>query len=147
MKNAATGAGARGSSSGVGGIGIGPVTGTLGRLPAVVLGLALAASVVAPAAAQTLTGDPKMGGQRAAMCSGCHGIAGLRNAYPEVFHVPKIGNQHAEYIASALQAYRSGERTHPTMRSIAAGLSDQAIADLAAYYSRGGLRAPQTASK
>jgi len=88
--------------------------------------------------AQPVTGDPKMGVQRSTMCSGCHGISGLRNAYPEVFRIPMLGNQHPEYIASALQAYRSGERTHPTMRAIASALNDQAIADLAVFYGRGG---------
>jgi cytochrome c553 len=97
-------------------------------------------------AAQPLTGDSKMGAQRAAMCSGCHGIDGLRNAYPEVFRIPKIGNQHPEYIIAALQAYRSGERSHPTMRAIASALTDQAMADLAAFYAQGGLRAPRTVS-
>jgi cytochrome c553 len=89
--------------------------------------------------AQPLTGDPKMGVQRSTMCSGCHGISGLRNAYPEVFRIPMLGNQHPEYISSALQAYRSGERTHSTMRAIASALTDQAIADLAAYYGQGGM--------
>jgi cytochrome c553 len=113
----------------------------------VVVGLLASFAMVSPATAQALKGDPKVGSQRAAMCSGCHGISGLRNAYPEVFHIPKIGNQHPEYIAAALQAYRSGERSHPTMRAIASSLNDQAIADLAAFYGTGGLRATNTASK
>ena len=54
--------------------------------------------------------------------------------FPEVYSVPKIGGQHAAYIVKALQAYKSGERAHPSMRAIAAGLSDQDMADLAAYY-------------
>jgi cytochrome c553 len=48
--------------------------------------------------------------------------------------VPRIAGQSAKYIESALQAYRKGDRSHPTMRGIAAGQSDQDIADLAAYY-------------
>jgi cytochrome c553 len=106
----------------------------------------LGASAVT-ASAQTVTGDARMGAQRAAMCSGCHGISGLRNAYPEVFHFPKIGNQYPEYIVAALQAYRSGERTHPTMRAIASSLTDQAMADLAAFYGQGGLRSTTAAGK
>ncbi len=97
-------------------------------------------------AAQPLTGDARTGAQRATMCAGCHGIAGLRNAYPEVFRIPKLGNQHPEYIVAALQAYRSGERSHPTMRAIASALTDQAMADLAAFYGQGGTAA-RTASK
>lgn len=72
------------------------------------------------------------------MCIGCHGIPGYRTTFPSVYHVPKLGGQHAAYIVKALQAYKSGERSHPTMRGIAAGLSDQDMADLAAYYSGAG---------
>jgi cytochrome c553 len=79
-------------------------------------------------------GDPVAGKAKTAMCAGCHGIPNYKTAFPEVYHVPKIGGQHAAYIVKALQAYRSGERTHPTMRAIAKDLSDQDMADLAAYY-------------
>lgn len=80
------------------------------------------------------SGDPVAGKQKTSMCAGCHGIGGYRTAFPEVYSVPKIGGQHAAYIVKALQAYKSGERAHPSMRAIAAGLSDQDMADLAAYY-------------
>ena len=66
--------------------------------------------------------------------SGCHGIPGYKTAYPAVYPVPKLGGQHASYLVKALQAYKSGERSHPTMRAIAAGLTDKDMADLAAYY-------------
>lgn len=79
-------------------------------------------------------GDAAAGKGKTAMCAGCHGIAGFRTAYPETYHVPKLGGQNAAYIVSALKAYKSGERSHPTMKAIAAGLSDQDMADLAAYY-------------
>jgi cytochrome c553 len=49
-----------------------------------------------------------------------------------------LGGQSAAYIMAALKAYRSGERGYETMRAIAAQLSDEDIADLAAYYSNGG---------
>jgi len=68
------------------------------------------------------------------MCAGCHGIAGYRAAFPEVYSVPKLGGQHAAYIVKALQAYKSGERRNATMKAIAADLSDKDMADLAAYY-------------
>jgi cytochrome c553 len=48
--------------------------------------------------------------------------------------VPKIAGQQPAYIISALKSYRSGERSHPSMRGIAASLTDQDMADLAAYY-------------
>jgi cytochrome c553 len=79
-------------------------------------------------------GDPAHGRARAQMCEGCHGIADYRTAYPEVYPVPKIGGQQASYIVKTLQDYRTGARKHPTMRGIAATLSDQDMADLAAYY-------------
>jgi cytochrome c553 len=89
-------------------------------------------------------GNPANGAKKNGMCQGCHGIVGWRTAYPEVYKVPKIGGQHPEYIVKALQAYRSGERSHPSMRAIASSLSDQDMADLAAYYAG---PAPVTASK
>jgi cytochrome c553 len=69
-----------------------------------------------------------------AMCIGCHGIPGYKTAFPSVYHVPMIAGQQPGYIVSALKAYKSGERSHPSMRGIAASLSDQDMADLAAYY-------------
>jgi cytochrome c553 len=98
-----------------------------------------AAATAAPAA-----GDPAKGRERTQMCEGCHGIEGWRTAYPEVYRVPKLGGQHEAYLANALRQYKSGERSHPSMRAIASSLSDADIANLAAYYARGGI---QTASK
>jgi cytochrome c553 len=89
-------------------------------------------------------GNAAAGQQKTEMCTGCHGIEGWRTAYPEVYKVPKLGGQHPAYISKALQAYRAGERSHPSMRAIAATLSDQDIADLAAYYGGAGA---QTAAK
>ena len=66
-------------------------------------------------------------------CTGCHGIKNYMNAYP-VYHVPKLGGQNEGYIAAALKAYRSGERSHPTMKAQAGSLSDQDIADIASYF-------------
>ena len=80
------------------------------------------------------TGNPTAGQDKTAMCAGCHGIPGWRTAFPEVYSVPMISGQHPQYLVRALQAYKSGERSHPSMRAIAASLSDQDMADLAAYY-------------
>ncbi len=85
-------------------------------------------------AAVSADGDAAAGKGKTAMCEGCHGIPGYKTAFPSVYNVPKLGGQHAAYIVKALQAYKSGERSHPTMRAIAAGLSDKDMADLAAYY-------------
>jgi cytochrome c553 len=98
--------------------------------------LILAALWVQAANAQqpALAGDPKAAHKKVQMCEGCHGIPGYRTAYPEVYAVPKLGGQQAAYLVRALQAYKSGERTHPSMRGIAAGMSEQDMADMAAYY-------------
>lgn len=78
-------------------------------------------------------GDPMAGKNKAETCMGCHGVAGYDNAYPH-YSVPKLGGQHAEYIVTALKEYKSGKRWHPTMQSQAASLSDEDMADIAAYF-------------
>jgi cytochrome c553 len=97
----------------------------------------LIAACLASAAwsAFALQGDPEAAKTKMSMCVGCHGIPGYRTTFPDVYPVPKLGGQHAAYLVRALQAYRDGERSHPTMRAIAASLTDQDMADLAAYYS------------
>jgi cytochrome c553 len=89
----------------------------------------------AASASAQVTGNADAGQRKSSMCAGCHSIPGYKTAFPSVYHVPKIDGQHAAYIVSALRAYKSGERSHPTMRAIAAGLSDQDMVDLAAFYS------------
>lgn len=93
---------------------------------------ALACAAVAPAHAAA--GDAEAAKGKLSMCVGCHGIPGYRTTFPEVYHVPKLGGQHPAYIVKALQAYKSGERSHPSMRGIAETLSDQDMADLSVYY-------------
>ena len=92
----------------------------------------------AVAYAQGLVGDPAAGEKKNATCIGCHGIVGYQASFPEVYKVPKISQQNAKYIEAALKAYKSGERRHPTMRSVAQSLSEQDMADLAAYYEQHG---------
>ena len=84
--------------------------------------------------AQSAVGDVKAGQGKVAMCIGCHGIEGYRASFPQVHQVPKISGQSAAYIAAALEAYRKGDRLHPSMRAVAQSMSDQDIADVAAYY-------------
>jgi len=89
--------------------------------------------------AQEVKGDAKAGETKNAMCIGCHGIKGYQASFPEIYKVPMISGQGGKYITAALSAYKKGERKHPTMRSIAESLTDQDIADLAAYYSAHGV--------
>ena len=78
-------------------------------------------------------GDVDAGELLAFTCLGCHGIDGYRNAYPS-YRVPKLGGQRAEYIVDALTAYREGRRPHPTMQAQGGSLSDEDIANLAAWF-------------
>lgn len=81
----------------------------------------------------SLEGNVERGAGLAYTCSGCHGVDGAVNVYP-TYHVPKLGGQNADYVEIALQAYRDGSRAHPTMHAQATQLSDQDIADVAAYF-------------
>jgi cytochrome c553 len=90
------------------------------------------------AQAQEIKGDAARGATLNASCIGCHGIPGYQSSFPEVHRVPAISGQNAKYIAAALNAYKKGERKHGTMRAIAASLTEQDMADLAAYYSTHG---------
>jgi cytochrome c553 len=117
------------------------------RLPvamAMLIGAGLLAAA-APAAAQSAPaadaaaqgkGDIKAAQGKIGACIGCHSIPGYRASYPMVYSVPMIHGQSGKYIENALNAYRSGERNHPTMKAIAGSLTDQDIADLAAYYGK-----------
>ena len=106
------------------------------------MGLAIAALLLAPAlaAAQTAaapalsspfsTGKAASGEAKAALCSACHGPQG-NSVNPEW---PRLAGQSAVYVAEQLKLFRSGVRDNPTMKPLAAALSDQDISDLAVYY-------------
>ena len=98
--------------------------------------IALAALFGALSAAQAQ--DAKAGEKKIAMCIGCHGIPGYQASFPEIHKVPMIAGQNAKYIISALTAYKKGDRKHPTMRGVAGSLSDQDMADVAAFYEQQG---------
>jgi cytochrome c553 len=84
--------------------------------------------------AQVLKGDAVHGKAISYTCLGCHGVDGYRNAYPN-YSVPKLVGQHPEYLIAALQEYKGDQRSHLTMHSQASELSDQDMADIAAYFS------------
>jgi cytochrome c553 len=94
-----------------------------------------------PLLAADAGGDPAAGQRKNTMCIGCHGIPGYKTAFPDVYSVPKLGGQQAAYIVKALQAYKAGDRSHPSMRAIVAGLSERDMADLAAYYAADAVKA------
>lgn len=105
---------------------------TTSILATLVASLVAAAGAIGSAHAQ----DAAAGEKKAAMCIGCHGIVGYQASFPEIHKVPMIAGQGAKYIVSSLNAYKKGERRHPTMRGIAGSLSDTDMADLAAYYEK-----------
>jgi cytochrome c553 len=118
----------------------------LKTLPSFMVNLAVACVTTAilfgasfSVSAQEVKGDAAVGKTKIAMCIGCHGIAGYQASFPEIYKVPKISGQGAKYIVSALNAYKAGERKHPSMRGIAQTLNDQDMADIAAYYSTHGV--------
>lgn len=75
-------------------------------------------------------GDIEAGKSKASTCAGCHGVDG-NSLNPQW---PSLAGQNNYYLAQQLKAYRDGSRTHAVMQSMAQGLSDQDIEDLAAYY-------------
>ena len=97
-------------------------------------GLSLGARAQSAAPGSVQAGSAPAGERKAAMCIGCHGIAGYQSSFPEIYKVPMIAGQNAKYLASSLAAYKKGDRKHPTMHAVATSLSEQDMADLAAYY-------------
>jgi cytochrome c553 len=77
-------------------------------------------------------GDPAKGKQLAETCGACH-AAGPQ---PEGSVFPYLQGQLATYLFKQLWDYKDGSRDNPAMTGIAGGLSDQDMADLAAWYSR-----------
>lgn len=98
--------------------------------------LALLAASTLPASGLA-AGDAVAGKTKAFTCMGCHGIPSYHNVYPS-YHVPKLGGQHADYLVAALQAYKSGQRSHPTMRAQAESMSEQDMQDIAAFFAQSG---------
>lgn len=99
--------------------------------------LLVALAGAAPAAlgaGNAIFGNAAAGRAKVYTCHGCHGITGYENAYPN-YHVPRIAGQNRKYLIDALNDYKSGNRTHPTMQAQADSLSAQDIADIAAYLS------------
>lgn len=104
------------------------------KLLSTIVTLAALGSATLSAQAQDVKASAQAGEKKAALCIGCHGIPGYQASFPEIHKVPMISGQGAKYVVAALNAYKKGERKHPTMKSIASTLSDQDMADLGAFY-------------
>ena len=76
-------------------------------------------------------GDVAAGRRKALACQTCHGLDGL-SKLPEA---PHIAGQPERYLVKSLDEYRKGERKDEMMTLVAKNLSNEDIADLAAYYS------------
>ncbi len=92
----------------------------------VILSLLLAVSL----SANALEGDAKAGQSKAATCIGCHGPDG--NSMVAMW--PKLAGQHQNYLVRQLELIKSGKRSVPEMMGMVATLSEQDMADLAAWF-------------
>lgn len=98
------------------------------------------AATVLLAGGAAAAGNPELGRVKSAPCAACHGEDGLGTAP----NFPVIAGQYADYLVHSLKQYRSGERENALMAPWVSDLSDQDIADLAAYFSSlPGLRVPK----
>lgn len=74
--------------------------------------------------------DASAGKAKSASCAACHGGEGI-SANPEW---PNLAGQKEKYLVGQLKAFRDGTRKNSLMSSMAKGLSDEDVADLAAFY-------------
>lgn len=115
---------------------------TAGTQRALTLSLACISALYLSGCGQPVAaGDPFLGQEKSAICGQCHG----KNGISIVPIYPNLAGQKEQYLVLSLQAYRSGERVNMAMTPHARRLSDEDIADLAAFYanmdpSGGGLR-------
>ena len=76
-------------------------------------------------------GDAVAGQEKSSVCAACHGADGNS----QIPSNPRLAGQYADYIVQALKDYKSGDRQNAIMNGIAAGLSEEDMHDLAAYFS------------
>jgi len=89
------------------------------------------ALVMGLASGLAVAGDAAAGKAKAGTCVGCHGAAGV-SAVPMY---PNLAGQHEQYLLTQLKAFKAGSRKNATMNAMVAALSDEDMADLAAYFS------------
>lgn len=93
--------------------------------------LGIVAALALSLASSALAADVAAGAAKAKeVCASCHGMDG-NSAQPDY---PKLGGQHADFLAKALRDYKSGQRKNAIMTGFAAALSRQDIDNLAAHY-------------
>lgn len=112
----------------------------VGLSEAEVKNLALHYALQKPAPAQTpAKGNAAAGKKASAACAGCHGETGVSGNPAN----PSLAGQDAEYFVAAMRAYKDGSRAEETMKLAASGVSDAALADLAAFYASQQPRQPK----
>ena len=116
------------------------MTETATRAPVLRGAVLIAAGALVLAASPAAAQDPEAGRRVAGMCRTCHGLDG----YAQIPIAPHIGGEPADYIEGQLRAFRSGARQHEMMSVGAGSLSDQQIADVAAWYAAHGATAELT---
>ena len=94
------------------------------------LAILVVSGLLAASTSAVQAGDAAAGKAKSAICAGCHGPDG--NSANAMY--PKLNGQHAPYLEKSIKAYKSGERGDPTMKAMTAALSDDDIANLAAYF-------------
>ncbi len=92
------------------------------------IALSILAAAASPAA--LAEGDAAAGQTKSAVCAACHGVDG-NSVNPEW---PSLAGQHPSYIAHSIEAYKGGKRENVLMTPQAMALSEEDVADLAAYF-------------
>jgi|TARA_B110000503_G_C7083461_1_gene386181 cytochrome c553 len=95
-----------------------------------IVGLAIIL-VIAAAVSPAFAGDTAAGKEKAIVCAGCHGAAGI-SANPMW---PNLAGQKAGYLAAQIKHFRDGKRINAMMNNMVKTLSDEDADNLAAYYS------------
>ncbi len=75
-------------------------------------------------------GDAAAGKDKSMLCQGCHGEVGISMEGL----IPSLAGQYGNYIAKQLRNYQAGARSHQIMNAMAATISDDDLADIAAYF-------------
>jgi cytochrome subunit of sulfide dehydrogenase len=102
-----------------------------------IIALSMVASLVVSVAERSFAADNDQGAQLAAMCAACHRLDGRDKGIPSIVGLSE------EQFATAMRAYKSGERSGPIMRTMARSLSDEEIAILARYFAPRGKETQQ----
>lgn len=95
------------------------------------LSLAIAAVVAFLSSPAAADGDPLAGRKKAQMCAACHGLDGVS----KIAEAPNLAGQNEMYLIAQLTGFQSGARSNEMMNIVVKTLSEDDIANLAAYYS------------